>query len=129
MEEPKINKQGRRGLAHIIDASRFSRKGLRAAYRYETAFRIELLLGAFLLPAAFWLGQSAVEYSLLIGAMLLVLMVEMINSAIEACIDRISVENHPLSGRAKDLGSAAVFFTHVNFLMIWGFILFERLAA
>jgi diacylglycerol kinase (ATP) len=125
VEEPKINKQGRRGLAHIIDASRFSRKGLRAAYKYETAFRIELLLGAFLLPAAFWLGQNAVEYSLLIGAMLLVLMVEMINSAIEACVDRISVENHPLSGRAKDQGSAAVFLAVLLVILTWALVLLD----
>ncbi len=80
-----------------------------------------------LLPLAIWLGQGAVERALLIGSLLVVLMVEMINSAIEAAIDRIGTEKHQLSGRAKDLASAAVFFSHVNVLMIWGLILYQRI--
>jgi diacylglycerol kinase (ATP) len=95
--------------------------------QYEEAFRLELLAIIVMLPLAIWLGQSAVEYALLIGSLLLVLIVELINSAIEAVVDRVGVEQHELSGRAKDIGSAAVMLAIINSTLIWVLLLFQRL--
>lgn len=113
-----------KGLTHLVKATGYSLQGLKSAFRYEAAFRHELSLCCFLLPAAFWLGESAVEIALLIGAVLLVLAFELLNSAIEAVVDRIGLDYHELSGRAKDLGSAAVFVSMMNFLMVWGLVIF-----
>lgn len=122
-----INKPGTRGLTHVLHACGYSFKGLRAAFRHEEAFRLELLAVIVMLPLAIWLGQTAVEYALLIGSLLLVLIVELINSAIEAVVDRVGVEHHELSGRAKDIGSAAVFLTLLNVTLIWALLLLQRL--
>ncbi|WP_373183074.1 diacylglycerol kinase [Halomonas campaniensis] len=101
-------KPGHTGWRHLIHSTRYSLKGLRAAWCNESAFRQELALCGLLLPLAWWIGQGPVEWILLVGSCLLVLIVELINSAIESVVDRIGTEHHELSGRAKDIGSAAV---------------------
>ena len=106
----------------------FSIAGLGAAWTHEAAFRQEVLLCVVLIPASFWVGETAVERSLLIGACLLVLIVELTNSAVEAIVDRVSSERHELSGRAKDLGSAAVLIALVLAAIVWGLIGWQRLA-
>jgi diacylglycerol kinase (ATP) len=124
-----MGKPGNTGLKRIWNATFYSVAGLRAAWRGESAFRQESLLCVVLIPAAFWLGTTAVERSLLVGSCLLVLIVELLNSGIEAAVDRIGSEHHDLSGRAKDLGSAAVFLSLALVLVVWGLIAWERLAA
>ena len=101
-------------------------KGLRAAFINESAFRQESMLALLLTPLAIFLGQNAIEYILLIGSVLLVLVVELLNSAIEAVVDRISDEHHELSGRAKDIGSAAVFISLCIVVLVWGLIIFQH---
>ena len=114
------------GLRRIVNATLFSLAGLRAAWQHEAAFRQELMLAVVLIPAGIWLGRTAVERSLLIGSCLLVLIVELLNSAIEAIVDRVGLEPHPLSGRAKDLGSAAVFVSLALVLVVWSLIAWSR---
>ncbi len=96
------------GLKRVFNATRYSLQGLQAAFKHEAAFREEILLAAIMLPVAFWLDVTQVERILLVATVILVLLVELINSAIEAVVDRIGSEHHELSGRAKDIGSAAV---------------------
>jgi diacylglycerol kinase (ATP) len=110
-------------LARPFIALRLSLRGLGAAWRHEVAFRLEVLGGVVLVPVGFFLGQTAVERALLIGSLLLVLLVELVNSALEATLDRISLEDHPLIGRAKDIGSAAVFLALLNAAAVWLLIL------
>ncbi len=129
MDDPPINKPDHRGLAHVFKAFQYSLQGLRAAFRYEEAFRLELLACLILIPAGVWLGRSAVEYVLLFSSLLLVLIVELLNSAIEAIVDRIGVEHHALSGRAKDIGSAAVFLSLLYVGVVWGGMLINRLSG
>ena len=119
---------GNTGFRRIVNATFFSLAGLRAAWRDEAAFRQEVLLCVVLLPAGVWLGQTAVERSLLLGSCLLVLIVELLNSGIEAVVDRVGNEHHRLSGQAKDLGSAAVFLSLLLVLVIWGLIAWDRFA-
>ena len=107
------------GLARIFRAAHCSKLGLRAAFIHEQAFRQELLLCCVLAPLGLWLGKGGVEKSLLLGSLLLVLIVELLNSAIEAVVDRIGAERHELSGRAKDLGSAAVTLALVQVVAVW----------
>jgi diacylglycerol kinase (ATP) len=121
-----VAKPGNTGLRRILNATSFSLAGLTAAWRTEAAFRQELLLAIVLVPAGLWLGRSAVERALLVGSCLLALAVELLNSALEAAVDRIGLEPHPLSGRAKDLGSAAVFVSLVLVLVVWSLIAWER---
>lgn len=121
-----MNKPGRRGVWRLLDATRYSQKGLLAAWRHEEAFRQECALAAALLPAAFWLGESALERSILLIPVLLVVIVELINSAIEAAIDRIGPDRHPLSGQAKDIGSAAVFVSLLLCVIVWSMQILER---
>jgi diacylglycerol kinase (ATP) len=104
----------------------YSLKGLRAAYRKESAFRQELILAAVLLPLGLWLGNNGVERVLLIGSVLLVLIVELLNSAVEATVDRGGKDWDKLAGRAKDMGSAAVLFALLLALLVWGLILVDR---
>jgi diacylglycerol kinase (ATP) len=118
-------KPGNTGLTRIIKAAGYSWAGLVAAFRHEAAFRQELALCVVLIPAAVWLGASGLERALLIGSLLLVLIVELLNSAVEAAIDRFGGDPHELSGRAKDIGSAAVFLALGNVLIIWGLLLFS----
>ena len=112
-----------RGFDHLIKATGYSLAGLRAAVRYEEAFRQELVVLAVAVPVALWLGNTGVERALLIGSCLLVLVVELVNSAIEAAVDRVGSERHELAGRAKDLGSAAVFCAIVLAVVIWVLVL------
>lgn len=121
-----MGKPGNTGLRRIVNATFFSLAGLRAAWRHESAFRQEVALCVVLIPAGVWLGQTAVERSLLIGSCLLVLIVELLNSGIEAVVDRVGAEHHQLSGQAKDLGSAAVFLSLLLVLLIWGLIAWSR---
>lgn len=107
------------GVKRIISAIGYSYKGLKAAVRYEAAFRQELVLAVILTPCAIFLGRNTGEVILLIGVVLLVLVVELINSAIEALADAISLDSHPLLGRAKDLGSAAVFVAFAAAFLVW----------
>jgi len=103
--------------------------GLRQAWRHEAAFRQEAALTVILIPAGFWLGRTAIERSLLIGSCFMVLIVELLNSAIEAVVDRHGDEHHELSGRAKDLGSAAVFISLVVVLIVWSAVAYQRFAT
>lgn len=122
-------KKGKRGLRRIWDAAGYSAAGLAMAWHSEEAFRQEALLGVVLVPLALWLGQSNLERLLLIASWLVVMIVEILNTAVEATVDRISNENHPLSGQAKDFGSAAVFLSMVLAALVWGTIVWERFAA
>ena len=108
---------------HLVDATRFSLLGIRAAFRNEMAFRLEVLVLVFVIPAGLWLGDSGVKRALLIGSYLLVLVVELLNSAVEVLVDRIGTECHELSGRAKDLSSAAVFGSIVLACVVWALVL------
>jgi diacylglycerol kinase (ATP) len=108
-----------RGIRRLIRATGYSFRGLAAAFRHETAFRQEVALSLVLIPLALWLGASGLERALLIMSWLLVLMVELVNSGIEAVVDRIGPEHHELSGRAKDIGSAAVLVALVNAAVVW----------
>jgi diacylglycerol kinase (ATP) len=119
-------KPGRRGLARILYATLYSWKGLKAAFRKEAAFRQELFLAVVLVPLGAWFGDTGVERALLIGSVLLVLIVELLNSAVEAAVDRFGNEWHKLVGRAKDMGSAAVFIALVNVVVVWAFVLFDQ---
>ncbi|MBF0626994.1 MAG: diacylglycerol kinase [Magnetococcales bacterium] len=119
-------KPGVTGLQRVIDAGGYSLLGLQAAWRHEAAFRQEMGLVLLLLPVGLWLGANGVERALLIGSLLLVPIVELLNSAIEAVVDRIGPEHHPLSGRAKDQGSAAVLIALINTVLIWGLVLWEH---
>ena len=109
----------------LLRALRHSFAGLRAAFSREAAFRQELVLAAVLLPVAVWLGEDGVERALMIGSLLLVLIVELLNSAIETVVDRVGAELHDLSGRAKDIGSAAVLISLVNVPVIWALVLLD----
>lgn len=111
--------KGRTGFDRVIRATGYSITGLHTAYRGESAFRQEAWLAAVLLPAAFWLGRTWVEVAMLVGSVVLVLIVELLNSGIEAAIDRVSFELHDLSKRAKDLASAAVFMSLLLCAGIW----------
>ena len=113
----------------ILKAAKWSLQGLRAAWRHESSFRLEVWLFVVLAPLAWWLGQSGVERALLIGSMLAVIAVELLNSSVEAVIERYGAEFHELAGRAKDMGSAAVFVMMLNVLLTWGAILVPRLLA
>ncbi|MFM4702754.1 diacylglycerol kinase [Aeromonas bivalvium] len=113
-------KPGATGLTRIIKATGYSMKGLRSAWLNEAAFRQELILIVLLMPLAFWIGDSLDQILLLIAVSWLVVIVEILNSAVEAVVDRIGSEHHELSGRAKDLGSAAVFIALALNLLVWG---------
>jgi len=115
--------KGKTGLKRVWNAMFYSFEGLRAAYRHEDAFRQEFWLAVVLIPLALALPASGVGHALMIASVLLVLVVELINSAIEAAIDRISLENHKLSKRAKDIGSAAVMVTLLNVIVTWTLVL------
>ena len=118
--------KGRTGFDRIMHATGYSAAGLRAAYRGESAFRQEFWLAAVMLPLAFWLGRGWVEVALLAGSVVLVLIVELLNSAVEATVDRVSLELHELSKRAKDFGSAAVMLSLLLTAGIWGAALWHR---
>lgn len=120
MESPY---KGQTGLCRVVSATRNSLHGFVAAIRHEDAFRQELILAAVLVPLALWLGATGFERALLVAAVLLVLIVELLNSAVEAAVDRISFEDHLLAKRAKDIGSAAVMLSLVTAGIVWILIL------
>lgn len=119
--------KGRTGLDRILHAAGYSAQGLRTAYRTESAFRQEVWLAACLLPLAFWVGRSPIEIILLVGSVLLLMIVELLNSAIEATVDRISFDLHELAKRAKDYGSAAVALALALCALVWLPLLWNRL--
>ena len=121
--------KGRTGLDRVIRAAGYSWSGLRTAFRNESAFRQETVLAVVLIPAAFWLGRSWVEVALLAGSVLLVMIVELLNTGIESAIDRIGPEWHDLSKRAKDMGSAAVLLALLLCVGIWSAALWSALKA
>ena len=114
------------GLTRIVRAFGYSMQGLRSALRHEAAFRQELMLAVVLLPLGVWLGETGVERVLLAGSWLLVMIVELLNSAVEATVDRFGPERHELAGRAKDIGSAAVLLAIVLAMLVWLLILLPR---
>lgn len=118
--------KGRTGLDRIIRAAGYSYDGLKTAYQGESAFRQETWLAVVLVPAAFWVGQGWIEVALLAGSIILVMIVELLNSGIEAVVDRVSFELHDLSKRAKDLASAAVFLSLVLCGSVWAAALWHR---
>lgn len=122
-------KAGNTGIRRIVNATFFSLAGLRTAWRSEAAFRQECVLAIVMIPLGVWLGGNAVERALLIGSCLLVLIVELLNTAVEFVVDRVGTDHHELSGHAKDLGSAAVFVSLALVLVTWGLIGWQRLAA
>ena len=120
-------KPGKTGLSRILDASKYSWLGYKAAFKNEAAFRQELFLGILLIPVASIYSETSVELVLLLGSLFLVLIVELLNSGIEAVVDRISDEQHELSGRAKDLAAAAVMTALINVFVIWAVIFTPKL--
>ncbi len=110
-------------MERLIKATGYSIEGLKAAYRHEASFRLEVAFLVVLLPIALWLGDNGLERAILIASLLIVLIVELLNSAIEAIVDRVGTERHELAKRAKDIGSAAVFVAIVNVIVMWGLVL------
>lgn len=118
--------KGKTGIKRLINAFRYSWAGFVEAYRNEDAFRQELLIAAVLLPLALWLDVTHIARALMMGSVLLVLIVELLNSAIEATVDRISLDDHLLAKRAKDIGSAAVLLAIVNVMLTWAMALLGK---
>ncbi len=122
-EQEMVEKISARGFRRLVNAMHSTSLGLKAAFKHEEAFRQEVFLCIILLPLGLFLGQTGVERALLVGSLLLVLIVELLNSAVEAVVDRIGMEYHVLSGRAKDLGSAAVFVVLLLAVVVWLLVL------
>lgn len=120
---PESPHKGKTGLRRIYNALFYAIDGLKAALRHEEAFRQEVLLAALLIPLALWLPVGALGKALMIASVLLVLIVELLNSAVEAVVDRISLEQHQLAKRAKDIGSAAVMLALANAVIVWVLVL------
>jgi len=118
--------KGKTGLVRLWNAFGYSIAGFRAAYKHEDAFRQEVWLAIVLVPLALWLPVTMIAKALMIGSVLLVIIVELINSAIEATVDRISLENHDLAKRAKDIGSSAVLVSLLNVCVVWGLVLLTK---
>jgi diacylglycerol kinase (ATP) len=116
--------KGKTGLRRVWNALHYSIAGLRAAFKHEDAFRQELALALVLIPAALFLPASATGKALMVASVLLVLIIELLNSAIEATVDRISLEDHRLAKRAKDIGSAAVLIGLINVAFVWTLVFF-----
>lgn len=115
-----------RGPRQILKALRWSWQGLKAGFAFEASFRLEVYLFVIFAPLGLWLGRGAIEKCLLVGCLILVLAAELLNSAVEAIVDKASPEFHVLAGRAKDMGSAAVFLLLLNVMLCWGLILGSR---
>jgi len=122
--DTKIPGKHRPGLTHAWRATGIALQGLRAAWQHEDAFRQEVLVAAIAIPAALLLPASPLGKVMMIASILLVLIVELLNSALETAVDHTSLERHPLAKRAKDIASAAVFLSIVNALVVWGLVLF-----
>lgn len=120
--------KGRTGLDRIVHAAGYSWAGLKAAYTGESAFRQETWLCIVATPLAFWLGRDWVQVALLLGSLLIVLIVELLNSAVEAVVDRVSFERHELSKRAKDIASAAVLMALLLAAGVWGAAVWQHLS-
>lgn len=120
MESPY---KGKTGVVRLFNAFGYSLAGFQAAYKHEDAFRQEVLLAVVLIPLALWLPVTLIGKALMIASVLLVIIVELINSAIEATVDRISLENHDLAKRAKDIGSSAVLVSLINVIVVWVMVL------
>jgi len=118
-----MSSQGTTGLGRLLKAFGFSMEGLSAAFKNEAAFRQETYISIVLVPLGIYLGETGAERALLISVIFLVLITELINSGLEAVVDRIGGEHHELSGRAKDVGSAAVLIALINVLIVWGCVL------
>jgi diacylglycerol kinase (ATP) len=116
----------RQFILKLINKTKNSWKGLKNAWHFEWAFRVELVVFLIAIPCSFYIGDSATQYVLLLSSVLLILIVEIINTAIETTVDRIGLEYHELSGLAKDLGSLAILMTIINALLTWGIILFIK---
>ena len=123
-ENPVSPFKGKTGLRRLMNATGYTRDGLTAAFKHEDAFRQEVFLALFMIPLALFLGETGIERALMIAAVLGVLIVELLNSAIEAAVDRISLEHHLLIKRAKDMGSAAVMIALINVVAVWSLVLF-----
>ena len=123
MNEPVSPYKGKTGLQRVLNAAGYSWAGLTAAFRHEDAFRQEVFLALLMIPLALYLGQTGISRALMIGSVLLVLIVELLNSAVEAAVDRISLEHHQLIKRAKDMGSAAVMIALANVVVVWALVL------
>jgi diacylglycerol kinase (ATP) len=124
MDESASPFKGKTGVRRLLNAAVYSWAGLKAALRHEAAFRQEVLLFVVSLPLAVYLGSTGIERALLIAPLFGVLIVELLNAALEALADRVSPEHHPLIKRAKDMGSAAVLLALANVLAVWGLVLF-----
>jgi diacylglycerol kinase (ATP) len=121
MESPY---KGKTGLRRLINAFGYSVEGIKAAYKNEDAFRQEVRLAVVLIPLAVYLGKTGIEQALMIGSVMLVIIVELLNSSIEATVDRVSLDHHKLAKRAKDIGRAAVLFSLVKLAVVWGLLIF-----
>lgn len=121
MESPY---KGKTGLRRLLNAFGYSLEGIKAAYKNEDAFRQEVLMAIVLIPLAIYLGKTRLETAVMIASVILVIIVELLNSSIEATVDRISLENHNLAKRAKDIGSAAVLLSLLNLAVVWGLLIF-----
>ncbi len=119
--------QNAKGLKRISNAFYYSMAGFKACFEHEEAFRQELIILIPLIPVGLWLGQGGLERALLVGSLLIVPIVELLNSAIETNVDRVGTERHELSGRAKDIASAAVFLSILLVAMVWALILLPRI--
>ena len=115
--------KGKTGIKRLVNAFGYSIAGTLAAFKHEDAFRQEVILAAILTPIAIYYGETAIDQALMISSLLLIIIVELFNSSIEATVDRISIKHHKLAKRAKDIGSAAVFFSLINAALIWFIIL------
>jgi diacylglycerol kinase (ATP) len=122
----RINKPAAKGLKRLANAAIYSKQGLIATWQSEEAFRLDVWLFLVLTPAAFWLGQTGLEQAVLMICLVLVILCELINSALEAIVDRISDELHPLAGMAKDIGSALVLISCSLTVLVWGLIAWDR---
>jgi diacylglycerol kinase (ATP) len=119
-----MQKKSGKGVGRIIRAFTWSIAGIRQAFAHEAAFRQECFLFVVMAPIGLWLGRTGIDRALLVGSLFIILIVELLNSGLEATVDRISEEHHQLAGRAKDMGSAAVFLSLVNAFVIWLLVLF-----
>lgn len=116
--------KGKTGVSRLVNAFGYSVDGFKAAFKHEDAFRQEVFLAILLVPLGLYLGKTGIEKALLVAVVLLVMIVELFNSAIEAAVDHTSLERHPLAKRAKDIGSAAVFLALTIAASVWGLVLF-----
>ena len=119
-------KPGDTGILRVIRAFGYSMRGLASTLRHEAAFRQEMALFVIMAPVGVWLGENGIEQALMIGSLFVVLITELLNSAVESVVDRVGTERHELSGRAKDMGSAAVLLSLLNVIVIWGLVLVPR---